>query len=101
MMNDIRTSVPNLEPLNPGLDTKRPGSQRADATSFNDILASLLNDADKSIQKMVSVAGEAKDVNQVMLGVDEAKATLNLMLEISSKMQEMQDAHSEIAKISK
>jgi len=100
MYNDIRTPVSNSTPLSdtvqpqsPGLDPKRMGPQKADAPNFGEMLTGFLTDvnhmqnyADESIQKMV--AGEVKDVHQVMLAVGEAKVAFNLMLEIRNKTLE-------------
>jgi flagellar hook-basal body complex protein FliE len=100
MYNDIRNPVSNskplndtVQPLNPGLDPKRMGPQKADAPNFGEMLTGFLTDvnhmqnyADQSIQKMV--AGEVKDVHQVMLAVGEAKVAFNLMLEIRNKTLE-------------
>jgi flagellar hook-basal body complex protein FliE len=108
MYEDIRTPVSNSEPLsntvqplNPGLDPKRIGPQKADAPSFGDMLSGFLTDvnhmqnyADQSIQKMAS--GEIKDVHQVMLAVGEAKVAFNLMLEIRNKTL---DAYNEIMRM--
>jgi flagellar hook-basal body complex protein FliE len=100
MYSDIRTPVSNskplsdtVQPLNPGIDPKRMGPQKADAPNFGEMLSGFLTDvnhmqnyADESIQKMV--AGEVKDVHQVMLAVGEAKVAFNLMLEIRNKTLE-------------
>jgi len=100
MYSDIRTPVSNskplsdtVQPLNPGIDPKRMGPQKADAPNFGEMLTGFLTDvnhmqnyADQSIQKMV--AGEIKDVHQVMLAVGEAKVAFNLMLEIRNKTLE-------------
>ena len=108
MYSDIRTPVSNskalsdtVQPLNPGIDPKRMGPQKADAPSFGEMLNGFLTDvnhmqnyADESIQKMV--AGEVKDVHQVMLAVGEAKVAFNLMLEIRNKTL---DAYNELIKM--
>ncbi|MDR2594646.1 MAG: flagellar hook-basal body complex protein FliE [Fibromonadaceae bacterium] len=108
MYSDIRTPVSNsqplsdtVQPLNPGIDPKRMGPQKADAPKFDEMLKGFLTDvnhmqnyADESIQKMV--AGEIKDVHQVMLAVGEAKVAFNLMLEIRNKTM---DAYNELIKM--
>jgi len=108
MYSDIRTPVSNSKPLsdtvqpqNPGIDPKRMGPQKADAPKFDEMLKGFLTDvnhmqnyADESIQKMV--AGEIKDVHQVMLAVGEAKVAFNLMLEIRNKTM---DAYNELIKM--
>jgi len=108
MYSDIRTPVSNskplsdtVQPLNPGIDPKRMGPQKADAPKFDEMLKGFLTDvnhmqnyADESIQKMV--AGEIKDVHQVMLAVGEAKVAFNLMLEIRNKTL---DAYNELIKM--
>ncbi len=100
MYSDIRTPVSNskplsdtVQPLNPGLDPKRMGPQKADAPNFGEMLTGFLTDvnhmqnyADQSIQKVMS--GEIKDVHQVMLAMGEAKVAFNLMLEIRNKTLE-------------
>lgn len=74
---------------------------RPDAPKFEDTLKGFLKDvnqmqntADESIQKMV--AGEIKDVHQVMLAAGEAKVAFNLMLEIRNKTME---AYNELIKM--
>jgi len=108
MYSDIRTPVSNskplndtVQPLNPGIDPKRMGPQKADAPKFDEMLKGFLTDvnhmqnyADESIQKMV--AGEIKDIHQVMLAVGEAKVAFNLMLEIRNKTM---DAYNELIKM--
>ncbi|HOX50100.1 MAG TPA: flagellar hook-basal body complex protein FliE, partial [Fibrobacteria bacterium] len=47
---------------------------------------SMQNEADASIEKFV--AGEVKDVHQVMAAVSEARTSFNLMLEIRNKTLE-------------
>jgi flagellar hook-basal body complex protein FliE len=71
------------------------------APSFEDTLKGFLKDvntmqhtADQSIQKMV--AGEIKDVHQVMLAAGEAKVAFNMMLEIRNKTME---AYQELIKM--
>ena len=61
--------------------------------SFKDTLKTFLTDvnslqnhADRSIEKMV--AGEITDVHQVMLAVEEANLSFNMMMEIRGKMIE-------------
>jgi flagellar hook-basal body complex protein FliE len=73
----------------------------AGAPSFEDTLKGFLKDvntmqhtADQSIQKMV--AGEIKDVHQVMLAAGEAKVAFNMMLEIRNKTME---AYQELIKM--
>ena len=75
-------------PASKGVEASNPN-----APSFEDTLKGFLTDvnqmqknADKSIQKMV--AGEIKDVHQVMLAAGEAKVAFNLMLEIRNKTME-------------
>jgi len=108
MYSDIRTPVSNSKPLSDtvqpqssGIDPKRMGPQKADAPKFDEMLKGFLTDvnhmqnyADESIQKMV--AGEIKDVHQVMLAVGEAKVAFNLMLEIRNKTM---DAYNELIKM--
>lgn len=71
------------------------------APKFDDVLKGFLKDvnqmqqnADTSIQKMV--AGEIKDVHQVMLAVEEAKVAFNMMLEIRNKTM---DAYNELIRM--
>src|SRR5512133_572589 len=69
--------------------------------SFKDTLKTFLTDvntmqnhADKSIEKMV--AGEITDVHQVMMAVEEANLSFNLMMEIRTKMV---DAYQELMRL--
>jgi len=69
--------------------------------SFKDTLKTFLKDvnslqnhADKSIEKMV--AGEITDVHQVMLAVEEANLSFNMMMEIRTKMV---DAYQELMRM--
>ena len=98
-----------IQRLSPGLSTpaasNAPG---ADATvndkrvrSFEDTLKGFLgdvntmqNEADASIEKFV--AGEVKDVHQVMAAVTEARTSFNLMLEIRNKTL---DAYQELMRM--
>jgi flagellar hook-basal body complex protein FliE len=71
------------------------------APDFDKMLTGFLKDvnsmqktADQSIQKMV--AGEIKDVHQVMLAAGEAKVAFNMMLEIRNKTM---DAYQELVKM--
>ena len=68
-------------------------SKKSDGLDFESTLKGFLTDvndmqlnADQSIQKMV--AGEVKDVHQVMLAAGEAKVAFNLMVEIRNKTME-------------
>ncbi|GHV12350.1 flagellar hook-basal body complex protein FliE [Fibrobacterales bacterium] len=108
MYSDIRTPTSDskplgntVQPLSPGVDKTRMGPQKADAPKFDEMLNGFLKDvnhmqnyADESIQKMV--AGEVKDVHQVMLAVGEAKVAFNLMLEIRNKTM---DAYNELMRM--
>ena len=69
------------------------GTQNNNVRSFEDTLKDFLgdvnsmqNEADASIEKFV--AGEVKDVHQVMAAVSEARTSFNLMLEIRTKTLE-------------
>lgn len=84
-------------PLEPQI--AKPGDPNA--PKFDDVLKGFLKDvnqmqqnADTSIQKMV--AGEIKDVHQVMLAVEEAKVAFNMMLEIRNKTM---DAYNELIRM--
>jgi flagellar hook-basal body complex protein FliE len=68
-------------------------SEKSGGANFENTLKGFLSDvndmqltADQSIQKMV--AGEVKDVHQVMLAAGEAKVAFNLMVEIRNKTME-------------
>lgn len=101
-MEDISRIVPTtVQPTQTGLDPVRMGPQKTEAPAFDEMLNGFLkdvnhmqNNADQSIQKMV--AGEVKDVHQVMLAVGEAKVAFNLMLEIRNKTLE---AYNEIIRM--
>jgi len=88
-INNIQSAI---QPLTTGTGQVM-GSQKAESPDFDQMLNGFLKDvnhmqnyADQSIQKMV--AGEVKDVHQVMLAVGEAKVAFNLMLEIRNKTLE-------------
>lgn len=90
-MNELN-QIQGLAPLKE-LDPKVMSPGKADAPKFDAMLKGFLKDvnqmqstADESIQKLV--AGEIKDVHQVMLAVQEAKVAFNMMLEIRNKTME-------------
>lgn len=92
-MEELNRIQQTVQPQVTGLDPTRMGPQKADSPDFDQMLTGFLKDvnhmqnyADQSIQKMV--AGEVKDVHQVMLAVGEAKVAFNLMLEIRNKTLE-------------
>lgn len=83
------------------LEPKVASPSNPNAPKFDDVLKGFLKDvnqmqqnADTSIQKMV--AGEIKDVHQVMLAVEEAKVAFNMMLEIRNKTM---DAYNELIRM--
>lgn len=86
--------IQGLSPPDPlSLNPKIAKPSQTEGTQFDDMLKGFLKDvnhmqntADESIQKMV--AGEVKDVHQVMLAVEEAKVAFNMMLEIRNKTME-------------
>lgn len=86
--------IPGLAAPRPAeLDPKTLSPKKPEGPGFDDVLKGFLKDvnhmqnfADQSIQKMV--AGEVKDVHQVMLAAGEAKVAFNLMLEIRNKTME-------------
>jgi flagellar hook-basal body complex protein FliE len=73
------------KPKNPIKDIKGADFDETLQGFLKDVNELQLN-ADESIQKMV--AGEVKDVHQVMLAVGEAKVAFNMMLEIRNKTME-------------
>ena len=86
--------------LNP-LEAHKSRVKNPNAPDFEETLKGFLTDvnkmqknADTSIQKMI--AGEVKDVHQVMLAVGEAKVAFNMMLEIRNKTME---AYQELIKM--
>jgi len=94
-MDPLQKIMPGLaapqgaQPAAPG----RISSQNPNVRSFEDTLKDFLgdvnsmqNEADASIEKFV--AGEVKDVHQVMAAVSEARTSFNLMLEIRTKTLE-------------
>lgn len=101
MPNDIS----RIQSFNPAPIDKPQSSKSVvnDPTmpSFKDTLKTFLSDvnslqnhADKSIEKMV--AGEITDVHQVMMAVEEANLSFNLMMEIRTKMI---DAYQELMRM--
>ena len=87
--------IQGLKGVNPLEEGLKPKSLAKDINgpNFDETLQGFLKDvnelqlnADESIQKMV--AGEVKDVHQVMLAVGEAKVAFNMMLEIRNKTME-------------
>ncbi len=74
-----------------GISGKKSVSSNQAGESFKTTLKSFLKDvnsmqnhADQSIEKMS--AGEIKDVHQVMMAVEEANLSFNLMMEIRGKV---------------
>ncbi len=63
-------------------------------TGFMKDVNHLQNRSDEAVQKMV--AGEVKDVHQVMLAVAEAKVSFSLLLEVRNKAME---AYQEVMKM--
>jgi flagellar hook-basal body complex protein FliE len=100
-MNDVQR-IPGLAaPQGVEADSRIASPNKAGAPQFDDMLKGFLQDvnqmqntADQSIQKMV--AGEIKDVHQVMLAVEEAKVAFNMMLEIRNKTM---DAYNELIRM--
>lgn len=100
-MNEL-DDIKGLGPIKPAaLDPKIATPGAVGAPKFDDMLKGFLKDvnqmqqtADTSIQKMV--AGEIKDVHQVMLAVEEAKVAFNMMLEIRNKTM---DAYNELLRM--
>ncbi len=77
------------------MDIYFPSAQEAQEVggtqSFKSVLASYLQDtnnlqhnADAEVQRMV--AGEAKDLHEVTMAMDEAEAAFELMMEIRNKL---------------
>jgi len=100
-MEDLNRISQTIQPLAAPLNPQVMGPQKADSPAFDEMLTGFLQDvnhmqnhADQSIQKMV--AGEVKDVHQVMLAVGEAKVAFNLMLEIRNKTL---DAYNELIRM--
>lgn len=102
-MTDINKlpGMEGIDPTKPFKQSNKAQGPSADAPAFDDMVQGFLKDvnsmqktADKSIQKMV--AGEVKDVHQVMLAVGEAKVAFNMMLEIRNKTME---AYQELVKM--
>ena len=103
-MKTLMEPLNRIEGLQPSqnLDAgKKVQANDPNAPSFDETLKGFLKDvnelqmnADESIQKMV--AGEIKDVHQVMLAVGEAKVAFNMMLEIRNKTME---AYQELIKM--
>lgn len=93
-MDPIQRLSPGIAPT--GAPAPVPNDIRvgdARTRSFEDTLKGFLgdvnsmqNEADASIEKFV--AGEVKDVHQVMAAVSEARTSFNLMLEIRNKTLE-------------
>lgn len=100
-MNQIERIPGAVPSIGAELDPKVASPGKSDAPKFDDMLKGFLKDvnqmqntADESIQKMV--AGEVKDVHQVMLAVEEAKVAFNMMLEIRNKTM---DAYNELIRM--
>lgn len=93
-MDPLQRIQSGVSPL--GAPSASPGqisTHNPNVRSFEDTLKDFLgdvnsmqNEADASIEKFV--AGEVKDVHQVMAAVSEARTSFNLMLEIRSKTLE-------------
>ena len=94
-MTDLNQNIQGLGDLkNPrDLEVRKAHVNDPNAPKFDDMLKGFVTDVNKMqhtanepIQKMV--AGEIKDVHQVMLAVGEAKVAFNMMLEIRNKTME-------------
>jgi flagellar hook-basal body complex protein FliE len=94
-LQKISTPLQPLEGLQSSrdLEVRKARINTGNGPGFDDMLKGFVTDvnqmqktADESIQKMV--AGEVKDVHQVMLAVGEAKVAFNMMLEIRNKTME-------------
>lgn len=93
-MDPIQRLSSGVAPLGaPAPDPNRVVQSDGRVRSFQDTLQEFLGDvnsmqnvADASIEKFV--AGEVKDVHQVMAAVAEARTSFNLMLEIRNKTLE-------------
>ena len=94
MANEMTNKIQGLQPPVANKASKSKAIVNDPSVpSFKDTLKSFLKDvnsmqhhADKSIEKMV--AGEITDIHQVMLAVEEANLSFNLMMEIRGKMME-------------
>ena len=91
-MTDPRiTALNQLRDLNQAMPTVRP--EKSTGVSFNDTLKSYVNEAndlqikaDRDIQRMI--AGEDIDAHQVMIAVEKANTSFEMVMEIRNKMLE-------------
>ncbi len=86
-------NISQVTSYGPALGHKITGGHRETDPSFKDLLGRYINevnrlqdDADSSIQQLVT--GEATDLHQVMVAVEEASLSLELTLEIRNKFME-------------
>jgi flagellar hook-basal body complex protein FliE len=86
----------------PGELPNRPDpSRKSEGPSFDDTLKGLVGDVDK-MQKTAEettrrmLTGEVEDVHQVMLAMEEAQTSFQLMMEIRNKLV---DAYREVMRM--
>ncbi|MFN3820914.1 MAG: flagellar hook-basal body complex protein FliE [bacterium] len=96
-----------INPLNPlRISPETPQSHRlptpsAERPSFGEMMGNLIREVDR-IQKIAEVAtqktlsGEAEDVHQVVIAMEEAQVAFRLLLEVRNKMVE---AYKEIIRM--
>ncbi len=93
MTNGIAQISRLIPALQPGGETKGSGPAAAPDGKFTDIFGELVNSVN-SIQQEAANAqellatGEAADLHQVMIAVEEAGITMDLFLEIRNRLLE-------------
>ena len=91
-VNQILTLLPNVQDktTNKAIDKARQNTNE----SFGDLLNKTINDvnslqseAGKAMEKMVS--GESSDLHEVMIAVEKARTSFDLLMEIRNKTMDM------------
>lgn len=86
---DMQVHVPNVE------QTNKPSSFKNVLGGYVDQVNTLQHDADAEIQRLV--AGETEDLHEVMLKMDEAETSFQMMMEIRNKLV---DAYKDLSRMS-
>lgn len=96
--NPGRTYVKNadMEVHVPGAgQTGKPGSFKNILGGYVDQVNTLQHDADAEVQRLV--AGETEDLHEVMLKMDEAETSFQMMMEVRNKLV---DAYKDLSRMS-
>ncbi len=88
---DLQVHVPTIQEAKKLEDTH---SFKGVLSNYLEEVNTLQHDADAQIQKLV--AGETEDLHEVMLAMDEAETSFEMMMEIRSKLE---NAYQEVMRM--